>query len=176
MSRFEEALKTILAHEGGFVDHPDDRGGATKQGITQRVYDSFRMTAAKPTRSVRDIEGSEVAEIYRNQYWRAVRADELPGKIALVMFDAAVNHGPRKAIMLLQRALGVKDDGVFGPATMDALQHALGTLTESSIAGMCVAEREDLYDAIIANNPSQSVFARGWMNRIASLRDHAGLS
>lgn len=172
MSDFEKALAVILAHEGGYSDHPADKGGATKQGITQRIYDTYRMTAGKPTRSVRDIDGSEVADIYRNQYWRAVRADELPDALALVMFDAAVNHGPRKAVVLLQRSLGVGEDGIFGKNTMSALQTALATLTESSIAGMCLAEREDLYDMIIANNPSQAVFARGWENRVNSLRDH----
>jgi lysozyme family protein len=166
---FDAALAIILEHEGGFVDHPLDKGGATKQGVTQRVYDAYRMTSGKPTRTVREIDGSEVAEIYRNQYWRAVRADELPEKLALVMFDAAVNHGPRKAITLLQRALGVSDDGVFGPATVQALESAMDTLPEASIAARCLAEREDLYDSIIADNPSQAVFARGWSNRISSL-------
>ena len=167
---FERALTMILKHEGGYSDHPADRGGPTKQGVTQRVYDTWRMTSGKPARSVRDIDGSEVAAIYLQNYWRPAKCDLLPDDLALVHFDSAVNHGVKRAIKFLQLATGANPDGSFGPATQDAVTTTMGKLSERIVIGLYLAEREDFYDEIVARDPTQSLFLRGWKNRIASLR------
>jgi len=173
---FETALHLILGHEGGYSDRPADRGGPTKQGVTQAVYDTYRMTRSLPVRSVRDIEGSEVADIYKTQYWRPAGCDPLPDKLALCVFDSAVNHGVRKAKVLLQRALGVNDDGIVGPATISALNDALTYGGEDVLVNQYLDVRGDFYDAIVANDPSQAQFIKGWHNRIAKLRQETGVA
>ncbi len=167
---FERALTMILKHEGGYSDNPADRGGPTKQGVTQRVYDTWRMTGGKPVRSVRGIDGSEVSAIYLQNYWIPANCDLLPDNLALVHFDSAVNHGVKRAIKFLQLATGANPDGVFGPATQAAITTTMGKLSEHIVIGLYLAEREDFYDEIVARDPTQSLFLRGWKNRIASLR------
>ncbi len=121
-SSFDEALKRVLVHEGGYADHPADPGGATMRGVTQRVYDGWRRRRGVPVRSVRLIEPGEVEAIYRLQYWDAVRADDLPAGLDYGVFDAAVHSGPGQAAKWLQRALGVTADGQVGEATLAALE------------------------------------------------------
>lgn len=118
------AMRWLLAHEGGFVNHPKDPGGATNRGVTQRVYDAFRDRAGAPRQSVRGIKADEIAEIYAAQYWRPVRADDLPAGLDYAVFDFAVNSGVKRAAIELQRILGVKADGVIGEVTLAAVARA----------------------------------------------------
>ena len=119
---FSDAMKVVLAYEGGAVDHPKDPGGRTNQGITQRVYDGYLDRLKKPRRDVFAINTIEVHEIYRLQYWRRVSADALPEGVDVVVFDGAVNSGPVQSIKWLQRALGnVKVDGNIGEVTLAAV-------------------------------------------------------
>jgi lysozyme family protein len=120
---FDKALRLVLRHEGGFVNHPDDPGGATNKGVTQNVYNGWRDRHSLPRQSVRLISDLEVSQIYRRQYWDAVRCDELPAGVDYLVFDAAVNSGPSRSVRWLQSALtatGVptKVDGVLGEATL----------------------------------------------------------
>lgn len=103
---FQEVLPITLRHEGGFVNHPADPGGATNKGITQRTYDSWRRSQGQATRSVREITGEEVEAIYYKRFWRAVGCVKLWPPLALCHFDAAVNHGPINARSLLERSAG----------------------------------------------------------------------
>ena len=173
---FERALAAVLEAEGGYVFHPSDKGGPTNKGITQTVYDTWRMTHAKPTRSVREIDDMEIAAIYRTQYWRPAGCDHLPEKLALVHFDAAVNHGVRRAIKLLQRTVEASPDGVFGNKTMEAVANQLAFVTEPSLIMIYLDERAEFYDRIVDRDPSQSVFLKGWKNRIAKLRTETGVA
>jgi len=103
---FDRALPHILIHEGGRVNHPKDPGGRTNQGITQRVYNAWSAKSSLPARDVYLIDDAEVAAIYRFQYWEVVHGDVLPEGVGYVLFDGAVNSGPKQAIKWLQRALG----------------------------------------------------------------------
>lgn len=112
------ALKHVLQHEGGYVNHPKDPGGATNRGVTQRVYDAYRDRSGASRRSVRAITADEVADIYKRQYWDAIRGDDLPSGLDYAVFDYAVNSGPRRAAQDLQRELGVNVDGVIGNVSL----------------------------------------------------------
>lgn len=115
---FASSLRIILRAEGGYVNDPNDPGGATNQGITQAVYDSWRRGRGLSTRPVRGIDPSEIRQIYLERYWTPARCDELSSPVALVHFDCAVNAGVEQAALTLQRAVGVTADGVIGPVTL----------------------------------------------------------
>lgn len=172
-SRFETCLKFVLQHEGGFVDDPADRGGATNCGITQGTYDAWCVAHGMPHPSpVRDILADEVEAIYRANYWEAVRAHLLLEPLDLVMFDAAVQHGVKRAVRLLQQALPVEVDGVFGPATLYAVTNKPASLVAYNV----MEARRKFYAQIIANDPVNAKFENGWNNRMQALRLAARLT
>ncbi|WP_421696981.1 glycoside hydrolase family 108 protein [Ancylobacter sp.] len=161
-SGFDGALKRVLVHEGGYVEHPADPGGATMQGITQRVYAGWRRRHGQPVRPVRRIAPDEVAVIYRRQYWDAVRADDLPAGLDYALFDAAVNSGPAQAAKWLQRALGVTADGQVGEATLAALH---GRAPAPLIDALC-----DRRLAMLRGLRTFPTFGTGWARRVAEVR------
>lgn len=167
---FEEALRHVLRFEGGFVDHPDDPGGATNFGITQKTYDAWRSDRGLMLVPVRYISHAEVEAIYRERYWQAARTDDLPAPLRLLHFDAAVNCGVENAVKFLQRALGVKADGMFGPITLGALQRA----QVSSLAHDLLWERLRYYHAIAGRHRPDGrdlrAFLLGWLGRVLDLR------
>jgi len=157
------ALPKILIHEGGKVNHPDDPGGRTNQGVTQRVYDGYRRTKRLPTRTVYDMEVSERNEIYKKQYWDAVKGDKLPQGVDYVLFDGAVNSGPGQSIKWLQRALGMaKIDGILGEATLGALE---GVVDHDVLIAAIIKRREAFLRAL----KTFKTFGKGWMSRISQV-------
>ncbi|HWK79583.1 MAG TPA: glycosyl hydrolase 108 family protein, partial [Thermomicrobiales bacterium] len=122
-SRFEAAVEHVLKHEGGFVQHPRDPGGATKFGITRETLSRAKGRRAS-INDVRRLSRKEAIAIYRQLYWDTVRADELPPGLDLAVFDLAVNSGPARAVRMLQTALGVEADGIIGPVTLGAAREA----------------------------------------------------
>src|SRR5207253_7233987 len=95
-SFYDEALTRLLAHEGGYSNHPADPGGPTNFGIT--IYDYRRYV--KPDATPADVRGMKVADakaIYRTKYWGAVRCDELPAGLDYAVFDYGVNSGVARA-------------------------------------------------------------------------------
>lgn len=163
-SGFARALSRVLVHEGGYVNDPLDPGGATNKGITCRVYDAWRTRKGLPTRDVRQIEGREVAEIYRLQYWDAVKGDDLPAGLDYVLFDGAVNSGPSQSIKWLQRALGtVAVDGQIGQATLAAV-------AEHGRPAELVEKICDRRLAFLKALRTWPRFGRGWSTRVASVR------
>lgn len=117
---FDAALKKLLAHEGGFVNHPSDPGGMTNLGVTKAVWDAW--TKSKSTESeMRALKPADVGPLYKARYWDAIRGDDLPAGVDYAVFDAAVNSGPGQAAKWLQRAVDVADDGSIGPATLKAI-------------------------------------------------------
>lgn len=163
---FETALRFILAREGGYVDDPDDRGGATNQGITQSTYDAWRDDQGAPVRPVREIDQSEVEAIYRERYWYAARCDRLPPKLALVHMDAAVNHGVSRAARMLQQVVETTVDGIIGPQTLAAVAQR----PEPEVSARYVYVRIEFYARIVARDASQQKFLGGWLTRMDHLR------
>jgi lysozyme family protein len=99
---FDRALRLVLLHEGGFVDHPRDPGGATNLGVTLATYS--RWIGRQATKAeLRRLTPRDVAPIYRKGFWDAVRADDLPSGLDYATFDYAVNSGPGRANQELQK-------------------------------------------------------------------------
>ncbi|RWK20700.1 MAG: N-acetylmuramidase, partial [Mesorhizobium sp.] len=166
-SREQESLARVLAHEGGYSNHPADPGGATMKGVTQRVYDAYRKSKGLALRSVKRITGQELFEIYDRQYWDAVKGDLLPSGVDYVVFDGAVNSGPKQSIIWLQRALGPlykgRLDGVMGVGTIAAVQACNDH--DALIDRIC-----DQRLIFLQHLNTWPVFGRGWSSRVAEVR------
>ena len=167
---FDDALHFVLRWEGGLSDDPDDRGGRTMKGITQRVYDAWRRSQNRVPQDVATIADDELAAIYRDNYWTKASCHQLQAKLDLVQFDTGVNMGTNRAIKILQQAVDTASDGVFGPGTLAACQ---ACTPADAVARYC-AIREDLYKTF-AQRQGQAKFFRGWMNRLNDLRAEAGV-
>lgn len=166
---FSECLDFVLEREGGYVDDPADRGGATNFGITQRTYDAWTK-AHKP---VKGITRQEIEAIYREGYWDTVRGDDLPEPLNLVMFDSSVQHGPHRASVWLQELIGVDADGAIGPVSLQALTNATQAVGVAPVVYFYLIKRKLFYAQIIKDNPSQVKFKNGWGNRMEALRKAA---
>lgn len=146
----ERALEILLRHEGGYIDHPSDPGGATNFGITERVARKHGYTG-----HMRDMPLSMAITIYRKDYWDAIRADSLPDAIRFHVFDAAVNSGVTQAIKWLQRAGGAVEDGIIGPRTIAAA------------ARVTPAKYSAIRLRFMTGLNTWQTFGRGWARRIA---------
>jgi lysozyme family protein len=161
---FDECLAFTLRAEGGFSDHAVDPGGATHMGITRATLAAVRGHAVSKA-DVRALTRDEAADIYRSLYWKAVRGDELPGGVDAVVFDHAVNSGPRAAIHTLQGALGFKQTGVLSRRCVIAAQGAdYGALVRK----LCAARMD-----FLRRLSTWLVFRRGWTARLAALEKMA---
>ena len=169
---FEASLPFVLRWEGGFVDHPNDPGGRTNKGVTQKVYDAWRKRQGLPVRDVKRLDDTELHRIYESGYWIPPHCDRLARQLDLVHFDTAVNMGPGRAVRFLQKAAGCGVDGDFGSQTEKAVQACRpGDL----IASYC-ATREAYYRELVRRNASLGVFLKGWLNRLNALRHEVGLA
>ena len=173
-SRFARRLAFVLAKEGGFVDHPQDPGGATNLGISLRFARSLGRVVDLDgdedvdAEDIRLITPAIAADIYRSEFWAPVRGDELPAPLDLVVFDAAVNNGVGQAVRWLQGALGVARDGAFGPRTLAALR-ARNDL--AALVREVLAQRMALHATLAARQPAMVL---GWSRRLATLSTLAG--
>jgi lysozyme family protein len=153
---FLTAFEKLLKHEGGFSNHKDDRGGATRYGVTEAV-----AREAGYRGDMRELPLDLAQRIYKDRYWDAVQAESLPPDVRYIVFDGAVNSGVVQSAKWLQRACGVKDDGVIGPITI----RAASSLHSDGLKRRILAQRLR-FMATLANWPA---FGRGWANRIADL-------
>lgn len=154
---FPQALRLILRHEGGYVDHPLDPGGATNRGITRATLAAHRGRPVSRA-EVMALGEAEAAEIYRIRYWDAVQADSLPPGLDLAVFDAAVNSGPARAVRWLQRCVGVAADGRMGPVTLAAAR------TRPAADLIAAFSRERL--TFLRRLSTWRAFGRGWSRRV----------
>jgi lysozyme family protein len=151
---FDAAFERLLGHEGGYVNHPSDPGGETMYGVTARVARAHGYAGP-----MRDLPLSEAQRIARAAYWDAVKADELPAGVRFDVFDTAYNSGVTQAAKLLQRALGVKDDGQLGPVTLAAAR----AMDPERLVARFNGWRLDFLNDL----PTWPSFGRGWTQRVA---------
>lgn len=163
-TNFEACLTQVLRHEGGFVNHPEDPGGATNMGITIGTL-SLHLGRRATVSEVRNLSRATVAEIYRKRYWKPVQGSHLPVGIDLVVFDAAVNSGPARGVRWLQAALGVARDGKIGPVTASA---ARNQSVPKVIERACVARM-----SFLRGLRHWGTFGRGWSRRVAGVEVEA---
>ena len=153
MKSFNEIIKKVLEHEGGYVNDPTDLGGETKYGITKRFY---------PDLDIKNLTKEKAKEIYKQDYWDKNRIEEVPQGLWYIYFDMCVNMGRRTAVKILQRAANSSGhrldvDGGMGPATLMGLQN----LNVDRVR----AYRVKYYVDIINKRPEQEKFYLGWFRR-----------
>lgn len=153
---FNTAFHELLGHEGGYSNHPSDPGGETMWGVTKRVAEANGYIG-----EMRDLPIDMAKQVYRKDYWDAVRADDLPDTIRYAVFDGAVNSGVKQSVRWLQRALNIKDDGLIGPQTLSMTQKSDPEIILRKMLGARLRFMTELN--------SWNSFGRGWARRIASL-------
>jgi lysozyme family protein len=149
-ARFAACITEVLKHEGGYVNDPEDPGGETRYGISKRSY---------PRLDIPNLTIDDAKAIYRRDFWPRVFGDDLPPGLNLAAFDYAVNSGPGRAIPCLQRAVGVRDDGVFGPATLAAVRRVPDV-------GLAIRHMCDDRRRFLRSLPTYPRFGRGWERRV----------
>ncbi len=154
---FRIALKHVLEHEGGFVNHPADPGGATNKGVTLATYRGW-IGRNVGENDLRNIPENHVKAIYRENYWNKIKGDDLPSGVDYCVFDFAVNSGPKRAAQFLQRVVNVDDDGVIGPQTLAAVNK----ITPVSLIVNLNKRRLDWLQGL----RTWRTFGRGWTNRV----------
>jgi lysozyme family protein len=150
MTRFNECFTRLLGNEGGYVNNPKDPGGETNWGISKRSY---------PTLDIKNLTQDDAKAIYKRDFWDKCRCDDLPVELDFALFDCAVNSGVKQAIILLQRALGVTEDGVFGKMT----EHAVSKFYPDTITARYLGCRLRFMTEL----RPWDTFAKGWARRIA---------
>jgi lysozyme family protein len=162
---YRRAFAVVHGHEGGFINHAKDPGGATNHGVSLRYARSKGLAfdldgdGDVDEWDIRRITPEQAMAAFYHDFWRPCRCDELPPDLALLVYDSAVNNGAAQAIRWLQRAAGVREDGVFGPLTLAGVQAGAGMAQrfhEARVRGMTQ----------MAGWPS---FGRGWAVRLALL-------
>jgi lysozyme family protein len=159
----EEIIDDLIRREGSkYTDHPSDRGGPTRWGVTLQTLREERgplMTATDVAR----LTEQDARDIYRRRYIRRPGFDMVKDdRLRALLVDYGVNSGPKRAVIALQRAIGAAPDGRFGAETMKRLEGKDGPRTYAEV----LRQRLRLYVDIVLDDHSQLVFLRGWMNRL----------
>lgn len=165
-SNFDVCLPLVLKHEGGYVDHPSDPGGATNRGVTKKAWEEW--VGREVTKDdIRALTVADVTPFYRKRYWDACKCDRLPSGLDYAVFDVAVNSGTGRAAKFLQSEVGVVADGVIGNLTLSAVNHC-PLSTEQLIERIC-GRRDAFYKGL----PTFKDFGRGWLRRNEEVRKKA---
>ena len=161
---FDHCFEMLLKHEGGFVNHPKDPGGATNLGVTLATYEQW-VGRAVTIDEMKSLTVDDVAPIYRKNYWDAVRGDDLPSGVDWSVLDWSVNSGPGRASRALQRIVGATIDGKIGPKTLQAVMN----MDPVKIIDMMYEERQRFYQGL----STFDTFGRGWKRRNKETRQAA---
>ena len=174
LTEFDDIIKVVLKHEGGYVDDPDDRGGATNWGVTQKVYEAYVGYSCEKE-EIKNMNQEIAEEIYFKNFWKPSKAWKLSPEIRQTYFDMCVNHGQGGAVKILQQACNNKRrpdnqiavDGGIGPNTI----RAAANLKDWELR----VERSGFYWNLVydgakyTKRTSQVKFIRGWIRRCFDL-------
>jgi lysozyme family protein len=188
MADFDQALLPVLAHEGGYVNDPDDLGGETYKGVARRFNGSWpgwrRIDRAKrqrgfPASLQRDAKlQDQVRTFYKQHYWDKFQGDAIANQdLADELFDTAVNLGVARAVTFLQRALNVLnrnaalypdliEDGIFGARSLAAITAYLDRDAAAHLLKVLNILQGMHYIEFMTRSPEQEKFARGWLKRV----------
>ena len=178
---FAWAHAFTAAHEGGLTQHPADPGGITNCGVSLRWLRELageRQAAGRSSDNldfdrdgdidaddIRALTRQDAERLFRNTFWKDSGACTLPAPIAAALYDTAVNCGTHRAVTMLQRVLGLKQDGIIGPRT-----RAAAHIGDSYAAALrLLDERAAFYRRLAEQRPELRVFLKGWLRRVRDL-------
>lgn len=160
MADFRAYAPKLRQFEGGFVNDPDDKGGATMAGVTLNTYRRF-FGEHKTVNDLKNISDAEWSHIMKTGYWDVAKGDQIENQsIAEIFVDWVVNSGIA-GIRAFQRAQGLKADGIVGPRTLAVLNSPNRVVIFNRIK----SARESYYRKLAITNPALFKFLRGWLNR-----------
>ena len=161
---FQACLKLLLKHEGGYVNNIKDPGGMTNLGVTKRVWEEW-VGHTVSEKDMRNLTPELATPMYKRKYWDKVSGDLLPPGVDHAVFDFAVNSSPGQAAKILQRVLGIKDDGFIGPQTL--------TKVVSMDSSKLIADYNAARLAFLQALPTWADFGNGWGTRVATVKTEA---
>lgn len=167
-ANFKRSLAWVRESEGGNDDDPADSGGRTSRGITQREYDAYCRIAGLPCGDVWKAPEPVIDDIYHRSYWMPYGPIMPPG-IDYMLFDDSVLSGPVTAVMTLQKALGVRQDGHIGVVTSEAIVEA----DKKTLLGEIATARLARYKSIVHARPKDLKFKKGWDRRVEFVLENA---
>lgn len=162
MKVFDRAMDWILEAEGPDTNDPNDPGGYTRFGISKRAH---------PDVDVPNLTRGAAERIYRRDYWNPIQGESLPPVLAFVLFDAAVNQGVKRAVLLFQEALGVQKDGVVGPRTVASAREL-----DMAILSLFLRLRARAYIDLAVMKPKFYRYLDGWLTRLFNVQQRALLA
>lgn len=165
---FNLFMGPLIDLEGGYVNHPADKGGPTNKGVTLRVFQAYEQLhgRAKPgIPELKKISDQKVKDIYHEQFWMPIWGDQLPLGLDMAMLDTSINSGPGQAVKLIQRIVGVNPDADMGVITLNAIDKAY------KLDPMGVVNRYlDARLAFMRKLGNWNVFGKGWTRRVSEVR------
>lgn len=164
---FNEIIEEVLEAEGGFVNDPDDLGGATNFGVTQKSYSAFLDRKAS-VEDVKNMTREEAKECYKEDFWYPAKVDRLPENLRHIYFDMVVNMGRKNAGKIIQQAVNTKKnqtllevDGIVGSGT---LSHVTDLTLKDVLVERAMFFANNCFDGSrFAKRTSQNKFLRGWV-------------
>lgn len=166
MADIKKLIPIIKKWEGGYSNHPMDKGGPTMKGITLNTFKKY-YGEDKTADDLKNITDTQWLNIFKTGYWNPFKADSiLSQSIANIVVDWAWGSGPVTAIMKVQKVLGVYADGKVGPVTLAAIN----TEDPKELFSKIWNARKQHFEAIVKKDPTQRVFLKGWMNRLNSYK------
>lgn len=182
MASFEKAIPIILKHEGGFVNHANDPGGATNYGISIRflrgipIIDAdFDKDGDVDIEDIKNMTPEQAGKLYKKYFWDVNKYQNInDDTIATKIFDMTVNMGAKRSHIIVQTALnkcfGTKltIDGVLGPATMSIINAIEDDNEQIALTSIC-EEQFAFYLRLVEQKPELKVFINGWKRRAFSL-------
>ena len=189
MASFDKSIGIILKHEGGWVNNPNDPGGATNYGISLRFLSDhpelgdFDHDGDVDAEDIKSMTVEDATAIYKELWWDKFKYGNIVDQtIATKVFDLSVNMGAKRAHILLQRGLnaafGLKlsEDGIIGPATMGVINQVIDGSGEQQLLDAYCNAAWDFYQRLIRQNAKLAVFAKGWKNRAFDLKEANSVS
>lgn len=162
MADFKKYAPKLLQLEGGFVYHPNDKGGATMKGVTLATYREH-FGSHKTIADLKNIPYGEWQQIMKAGYWDKCKADQIESQsVAEITVDWCVNSG-LVGLRRVQELVGARPDGICGPITLSLINSS----NPKDLHNRILSARKQFFTNIVKRNPSQKVFMKGWMNRLS---------
>lgn len=174
MAQIDILAPFILSFEGGYVNHPNDKGGATNKGVTLETWRvngrDINGDGTIDEKDLKLITEEEATAIMKKNYWDKMKADDIRSQsIANLIVDWGWGSGPGTAAMKVQRIVGEKADGVIGPKTIAAIN----AQNPEDLFKRIHDERKQHFENIVKKDPTQQVFLKGWLRRLDSIQFEA---